>query len=70
MIALTTEPNVRIHEAKTFTANLRKGRRIVPPPSEVIADDQMVVGRGGEAADLAHLHVNTDSKDKSTSQAQ
>jgi formate dehydrogenase major subunit len=60
MVALTTEPNVRIHEAKTFTANLRKGRRVVPPPSEVIADDQMVVGRGGEAADLASLHVNNN----------
>ena len=26
MVALTEEPNVQIHEAKTFTAGMRKGR--------------------------------------------
>lgn len=53
MIALTGEPNVHIHEAKTFTANLRKGRRADAPPSEPSSSDNVVVPRGGEAGELA-----------------
>ncbi len=54
MVALTTEPNARIHEAKTFTANLRKGRRAVQAPSEPFTSNDNVVARGGEAGELAH----------------
>lgn len=52
MVALTSEPNVLIHEAKSFTGNLRKGRRSVAPPSEPVSSDEVVVPRGGEAGQL------------------
>ena len=53
LIAMTEEPNVRIHEAKSFTAGLRKGRRTVPPgPTEPVTSDGMVQYRGGEAGEL------------------
>ena len=58
MIALTTEPNARIHEAKTFTAGLRKGRARKAVESNPVSGDDMVVNRGGEAGELAHkLHL-------------
>jgi hypothetical protein len=53
MIALTEEPNVHIHEAKSFTAGLRKGRRSDPAPSEPISSDGVVVSSGGEGGELA-----------------
>jgi hypothetical protein len=53
LIAMTEEPNVQIHEAKSFTARLRKGRRTVsPPPTEPVSSDRMVADRGGEAGQL------------------
>ncbi len=53
LILMSEEPNVRIHEAKSFTAGLRKGRRTVPPPpTNPISSDNMVVDRGGEAGQL------------------
>ncbi len=58
MIALTTEPNARIHEAKTFTAGLRKGRARKAVESNPVSGDDMVVNRGGEAGELAHkMHL-------------
>ena len=53
LIAMTEEPNVRIHEAKSFTAGLRKDRRTVPPlPTKPVSSDGMVQDRGGEAGQL------------------
>ncbi len=54
MTPLVEEPNVKIHEAKTFTANLRKGRRSESAPSEPSSTNDVVVARGGEAGQLAH----------------
>jgi formate dehydrogenase major subunit len=60
MTALTEEPNVHIHEAKTFTGNLRKGRKKAAVASEPVSGDAVVVQSGGEAAELndkVHLGV-------------
>ena len=53
MTPLVEEPNVKIHEAKTFTGGLRKGRRTQPPPQETFSSTGVTVPRGGEAGDLA-----------------
>ncbi len=60
MVPLSEESNVHIHEAKSFTANLRKGRRAVPAPSEPFSSDNVVVARGGEAGQLnREVHLGT-----------
>jgi formate dehydrogenase major subunit len=55
MIPLTSEPNVKIHEAKTFTADLRPGKRVARPPSDIHSSDGVTVPSGGEAGHLAGL---------------
>jgi formate dehydrogenase major subunit len=52
LIPLSADPNVHIHEAKTFTAGLRKGRRNPPAPAEPVSGDGTVQNRGGEAGHL------------------
>jgi formate dehydrogenase major subunit len=59
LVPLTADPNVHIHEAKTFTAGMRKGRRSEPAPSETVSDEGTVVNRGGEAG-----HLNRRMKDE------
>ncbi len=53
MIALTADPNVHIHEAKSFTANIRKGRRTDKVASDPVSSDSVVVASGGEAGQLS-----------------
>jgi formate dehydrogenase major subunit len=73
LIAMTEEPNVQIHEAKSFTARLRKGRRTSPPPpTEPVSSDRMVVDRGGEAGQLnreVKLGVVDVTRHENTAQA-
>jgi formate dehydrogenase major subunit len=72
MIPLTADPNVHIHEAKTFTANMRKGRRSQPVDSEPVSSDGVTVPRGGEAGQLAqevHLGVTDVMRHQNNSAA-
>ncbi len=64
MTALTAEPNAKIHEAKTFTAGLHKGRRAERPLSEPESSIGVIVGRGGEAQALAKLVKDEVKLDK------
>lgn len=60
MTSLTEEPNVHIHEAKSFTGNIRKGHSHSKVDSDPVSSDNMVVARGGEASELnreVHLGV-------------
>ena len=60
MTPMVEEPNVKIHEVKTFTLGIRAGRRNTPAPSEPSSSNGATVARGGEAGQLAgKVHLGT-----------
>jgi len=61
---LLEEANVYIHEAKTFTCNLRKGRRTSPPVSTPSSSQGVVVTSGGAGQDLVKMHKKEASSNK------
>ena len=60
---LLEEANVYIHEAKTFTCNLRKGRRTSPPVSSPSSSQGVVVTNGGAGQDLVEMQ-NKETRSK------